>query len=140
MKILLLAILCLLSHTKAKHLLIETVDSDVKLEAAAAETIGGVGGEDMEEAVEEAVEEVMEKAAEEAVEKVVEEAVEKAAEEALEKAPAEAVKKVAVKGVKEAILEGQGGEDFMAPMMAAELQKEPGSWLMGPMIGMARHK
>ena len=112
MKILLLAILCLLSHTKAKHLLIETDDSDVKLEAAAAEIIGGAGDEDMEEAVEDAAEEVMEKAAEEAAVKAVEKAVEKAAEDAVEKAPEEAVKKVAVKAVKEGILDGQDGEDF----------------------------
>ena len=116
MKILLLAILCLLSHTKAKHLLIETDDSDVKLEAAAAEIIGGAGDEDMEEAVEDAAEEVMEKAAEEAAEKAAEEAVEKAAEEAVEKALEEPVKKVAVKAVKEEFFEGQDGDNFMAPM------------------------
>ena len=104
MRVLLLAILCLLSYTKAKHFLIETNDSDVNLKAASNELLPGEGEEDMQEAVEEAVEEAAEKAAEEDMEKTAEEAAERAAEAAVEKA--------AVKAVKEAMEEGQDGEDY----------------------------
>ena len=66
MKVLLFAILCLLPYTEARHLLVETEDSDVNLEAASDETISGVGEEAMEEAAEEGMEEAVEEAMEEA--------------------------------------------------------------------------
>ena len=68
MKVLFLAILCLLSHTKARHLLIETEDSDVNLEATSDETFTGVGEEDVEKVVKKAAEGAMEEAMEEGME------------------------------------------------------------------------
>ena len=69
-------LLCLLSNAKAKHLLIETEDYDVNIEAS-NETITAVGEESAEEAVEEAVEDGSEEAAEKSVKEALEKAMEK---------------------------------------------------------------